>query len=702
MHSTTPTRRPLFLPLAAMLALSASTATAQDRLPAADDPNQPPAAIMGVTPTDGVDQDAAAAERTLLAEESELRELEVLGRLQLRVSPGTRWQVERPLREGLLFLVLSPAPPRLEQQLQPYRVMGDLRVSVERQAPRLAVVRIEQESDSVSSLMVHVDDGRRGARSDHLTMVRAQRGAVGDLMPLLQVHVGRMRRPTPAERFCSQVRLPLHIELRDDDPHATAFHGAEELMAAGQFEAALTQYREFAAPLTAPVKAQARIDGKIQASLTASELATVRIGDVAACMGELKIATLRYEVIREARSHPLRSLAEARWADLAWPYVPRTLARQIVEALPSWSPKDPIGRRRRLHGATLALMIDRPETALDLIAAELDPPPPPTNTIDKPEPVRPLPPELIHNLKLLQSHALSVISVRAIEQRDDTALVVHLDRNGPALWRHPRALSLAIEGADAYRRLLLPDMCIELLQLTMKRVPDSARDELLLATLGRCYRDAGDTFRSERTLSYLVEAMRAAGSGWLGRREEATISLAATEVALDSERWGVARRWLDRALPFDPSPSVKALAAYVRGRELQKLGRDEEATEQLLAAAQLRHWITPLRRAQVVLDAVNAALAQGREAQAETYLRLLMAETAHQDTEREACYRLALVLHKRGQADKARALLRDLTLRDTDDTWGQLALDDLDRLDFEQRRARTIARMGLDLNTSGR
>ncbi|MEO1270737.1 MAG: tetratricopeptide repeat protein [Myxococcota bacterium] len=528
-------------------------------------------------------------------------------------------------------------------------------------------------------------------------MVRLWEGSVGPEPTFLRVHLGRMRRPTPTERFCSHVRMPLHIGLADNDPHAQAFRDAEELMAAGQYVAALRLYRTFAAPLTAPVKARARVDGTIKAQLSAADMASVRIADVAACMDQVQIAVLRYGVIREARYHPLRALAEARWADLAWPNVPRTIAMQILEALPDASPDDPIGRRRRLHGAAIALMLGRPRLTLDLIAVELDPPPKPPNAIEDPDAKEPepLPRDLVHNLKLLQNHALSVVAARALDSRDDTGLVVAVDRYGPVLWRHPRALSLSIEAADAYRRLLLPGMCVELLQLTMKRVPNSARNELLLATLARCYRDHGDTFRSERTLSYLVEAMRSAGSGWLGRREEATISLAATEVALDSERWAIARRWLDRATAFDPNPGVKALNLYVRGRELLALGRPEEATTSLLAAAAMRHWITPLRRAEVVLDAVRQAMARGQLAEAETYLRLLMAEATHRATEREASYRLADVLQRRGQTDKARAVLRDLILREADDTWGRMAQDDLQHFDFEQRRTAIMARMGL-------
>jgi tetratricopeptide (TPR) repeat protein len=253
--------------------------------------------------------------------------------------------------------------------------------------------------------------------------------------------------------------------------------------------------------------------------------------------------------------------------------------------------------------------------------------------------------------------------------------------------RHRRFGAIARVTAEALRRLMLPERAVAFLQRAMSEGASEERDQLsLLAQLARGYRESGDIYRAERTVRYLVEQM-AHREGWLGRREEIEIGLAAAEVSMDQGRWEEARAWLRRAWGLGGGDSVDAMLAYAHGRELLAAGDRKGAAEALIHAARNRALIPARRRVEVCLLTARLLEDFGRLDGAEELLRRLMAETADPEREVEVAWRLAHLLERKGEYERAYGLYAEIALRDPGSSYSKIASYRAEEVEFRRQHA---------------
>jgi len=608
---------------------------------------------------------------------ADMREFAMLARIQLVVAVGTRWQVERPLQENRLLLVMTPAPIDLVSQLTPYRRLNGLRVRLDRSTTKMAVLEFEGIDDA--PLFIHAGTRNKETRQeDRMMMGTSQRGVI-ERSGGLTIHVGRLRRYAPWQEFCRLARTPLGVTLDKHDPDIEQFERAEALFSHGEDIGANEIYASIAEALK-PQGFTSR--GKVGISfrkLSASELASFRLADVSLCQGQVRSARLRYDVLyhRPERT-TLEILAGLSWIQLAHPDVDRGEAESLSRAL-SRTDKSPLAPRAVIHSARVKLLLGHPQEALESVRSLGGNP--------AAEPFKVV-------AESITLRALAALISKQLADKNDIGLVTSVAANSETVLKHPRAMTISLETAEAYRRLLLPKQCIETLQTAMGRVEGAPQDILLVGVLARCYRDAGDRYRATRTLDYLVEQMEHR-STWLSRKQESVISLAAAEAALDNKQWSVASRWLARASLSGSGKVVTALKAYVDGEAALKAGKRDDAVGFLLAAFDDRQYISALRRDSISLRVSEVAFEAGMLRRAEHSLRILMEETESADVEVEAAYHLANVLKARGDDQRSLALLAEVESSAPESTYGLLASEMRERIEFKRRHGSTLRTAGL-------
>ncbi len=603
-----------------------------------------------------------------------LEEIELLTRLKLTVPAGTRWQIERPLAEHRIFVVISPPPPDLKRQLAPYRAMSGLVVQLERASDQLAVLRLEQARHDLGPVLVHVGQHTRTGKlvtPDALDLYATPRG----VMPedgVMEIMLGRLRRLVSSQSLCRFLRTPLEASLSDSEPELEQFLKAEEKFLVGEDDEANAIYKTLAVPLhEAHNKSGA---GRVTRGVTLGELAALRMSDVQVCRGALRSARLRYEMLNKGDASPVvKLLAGFKWVQLVYPEVDQQVIRSLQGELPD-KIDNPLVARIFLHAVRVLLQNRQPAKALEMFTHLTA-----TN-------LSWLPPR---ELQALRHRTLSE-AVQTMLRRDDKVALAVMGREHQAMvFEHPRALTMAIEIGTALRALGLPDQSVLWFQEAMEKVAGGADDSLLLAELARSYRESNDLYRAEKTIRFLVERLKR-HDGWLGRREEISISLAATAVALDARKWASAVRWLERAKGLGAGPSIEALRLYVQGRVEQDQGRAEAAARSMLRAAAMRGQITPFRRAEVCLKAAEAAADAGQMTQAVSLLRIFMAEVQNDDMEVEVGFALAQLLERGGQRHRAVGLFEDIALKQPDGTYGRLASHNAKRLTLLLRHQRLL------------
>ncbi len=596
-----------------------------------------------------------------------LEEVEDIGRVAVSLPPGTRWQVEVPTELHAVYLVLSPSPPDIKAQLLAYTAGDDLKVRIERNEPNLTVARIEQRNRRRGPLVVRPRTGLDADRALRPGMDEADvplRGVAdpnAEATPLV-LHTGRLRRFATTDALCAMFRAPLPLEDRVPSPKLDLFRKAEAMFQAGDDAGAMPLFREVARTLPGHA-----IRGEYHARLGPENLARLRIADAALCMGKLRVARLRYEYLTDQGEYgPLRGLISLRFAELAWPEIPRDRALKLIAELEEPDAPEIVWHHTLVQAARVALLTGEQELGLELISKV-----PPHH---RPQP-------------LMEELLLQGIVAREA-QGDDLGVASLAYDNRELLRAHPRGAALAVAAADAMRRAGAPAVSTSFLQEVLEEL--NSPPFLMLAVLARGYREAGDAYRAEKTIQYLVEQLRAAG-GWLGRREEITISLAAAEVAIDAGGWQTAQRWLERADTVGGGPSVRALLRWSEAQVAVQAGRPEGATAPMLEAARMRRFLAPHRRAEVVLAASRNAIAHERVPDAEGLLRRFMMETQTVDEEVEVGYLLAQTFEAQGKFSLARGVYEDLGLRYSGTTFGALAAERGERLRFRERAARTMA-----------
>lgn len=595
-------------------------------------------------------------------------EIENLGRISLRLPAGTRWQIEVPTELHAVYLVLSPSPPDIREQLLPYTAGDDLRVRMERVDANLTVARIDQRDQRHGPLVARAQTGLDAdsvIRPEVFAEASETRGVAepGDEPTRLLILTGRLRRFSASSTLCAIVRAPLPLDDRTESPKLTMFKNAEKLFALGRDDEALALYRKVARTLPGHA-----IRGEYHARLGPENLARLRVGDAALCKGELRVARLRYEYLTNQNEYgPLRGLIGLRFVELAWPEVPRTRAMEMIEKLEKPDAPEVLWHHTLVQAARVALLLGEQELGLQLIGQV---------------PTHHRPQSLMEELLL---HGI----VARKAGGDDVGVSELAYENRGMLGAHPRGAALAVAAADSMRRAGAPAVSARFLQEVLEEVHDPPF--LMLAVLARGYRESGDGYRAEKTIQYLVEQLRASG-GWLGRREEITISLAAAEVAIDNGSWPTAQRWLERADGVGGGPAVRALLRWSEALVALEAGDEAAATEPLIGAARMRDYLATHRRAEVVLTAARHALKHDRGADAEAILRQFMNETRSVDEEVEVGYWLGRTFESQGRPDLARGLYEDLGLRHGDTTFGALAAERGARLRFKTRTDPVVMR----------
>lgn len=633
----------------------------------------------GVVSTSYTDKNVVSGPRVVRTRDfADAREFAMLGRIQLDVPVGTRWQVERPLQDNRLLFVLSPAPPNLIAQLQPYRHLDGLKVLLDRSTTKMAVIGIEADA-TPAPLYVDVKAGGHDLDRGHQLMMGTSQWGTVERAGGLTIHLGRLRRYSPWQEFCRLARTPLGVSLEASDPNLEQFNRAEALFSHGEDLGANEIYADIAEKLRPQGFSGTRQITVSFRQFTASELASFRLADVSLCEGQVRSARLRYDVLyhRPERT-ALEIVAGLSWIQLAYPDVDHGEAEALARSL-SRTDKSPLAPRAIIHAARVKLLLDHPQEALTDVRS--------LDGSAGGEPYR----SVAQEIKL---RALAALVGQKLEAHDDIGLVSSVADNGDIVWEHPRAMTISIETAEAYRRLLLPAQCVETLQTAMEKIPEAGKNALLMGVLARCYRDSGDAYRASRTLDFLVEQMEHK-STWLGRKQETTISLAAAEAALDNRQWSVASRWLARASDSGAGRVVTALKAYVDGEAALKAGDHKEAVDNLLAAFANRKYLSALRRDSICLRVAMVAADAGRLVEAERTLRVLMEETQSADVESEVAYRLAGVLGARGDEQRAIALLAEVSAGSPEGTYGMLAKEMKERIEFRQRHGSTLRTAGL-------
>lgn len=621
---------------------------------------------------DGGDLKEGAAESPEEApadvEMANLDESEMLARIRVKVGAGTRWQVERPLEEHKLFLVLSPPPRGLTAQLAPYQGLSTMEVVVERQTETLAVIRIEQREQGRGPFLVHVGQvSPRGATtSPHEVVLYDEPGGVSPSALTLEVIMGRLTRHSPRRSLCAVLRTPMDIPVPEDTPHLETLKKGEALFLEGRDEEAADVLREIARPIRDATLMQASRGARV---VTVPEVAALRLTDIQVCLGNLRSATLRYELIMRAKSSAqVRALAGLKWVQLTWPDVPAGYLESLMDALPR-NEDDALEARMVFHGLRVLHQTGAHREALERLGGL------------EARHLSWLPGSLRRDFEA----SLVTSMVQSAKQRgDDVRLASLASAHKEHFMAHPRARAISVEVAGALRRLGLPDEAVGWLQEAMEGVHGADDDVLLLAELALAYRESGDVYRAERTIRYLVERLRRA-DGWLGRRQELTIAEAAISVALDARRWKTALGWVDRARSVGAGPTIVALGHYLEAQRLRQAGSHVEAADAVIRAAKMRRFITPFRRVEVCLQASRLASSQAQLVQTVDLLRRFMAEVETDDEEVEVGYALADVLARSGDRARAMALLEDIALKQPEGTYGRLAKHALAQLAFERR-----------------
>lgn len=613
---------------------------------------------------DAESPEAAAAN----VEMASLDESEMLARIRVKVGAGTRWQVERPLEEHKLFLVLSPPPRALAAQIAAYQGLSNMEVAVERQTETLAVIRIEQRERGRGPILVHVGQGSpRGAKaSPRDVALYDEPGGVAPSALTLEVIMGRLSRHSPRRSLCAVLRTPMDVPVPEDTPDLETLKKGEALFLEGRDEEAADVLREIARPIRDTTLIQASRGSRV---VTVPEVAALRLTDIQVCRGRLRSATLRYELIMRAKSSAqVRALAGLKWVQLTWPDVPESYLATLMDALPR-NEDDALEARMVLHGLRVLHLTGAHGEALERLGKL----------------------EARHLGWLPESQrrdfeaSLVTAMVLAAKQRgDDVRLASVASAYKEHFMAHPRARAISVEVAGALRRLGLPDDAVVWLQESMEGIRGADEDVLLLAELALAYRESGDVYRAERTIRYLVERLRRA-DGWLGRRQELTIAEAAISVALDARRWKTALGWVDRARSVGAGPTIVALGHYLEAQRLREAGSHVEAADAIIRAAKMRRFITPFRRVEVCLQASQLASSQAQLVQTVDLLRRFMAEVETDDEEVEVGYALADVLARSGDRARAMALLEDIALKQPEGTYGRLAKHALTQLAFERR-----------------
>jgi hypothetical protein len=594
-------------------------------------------------------------------------EVEDIGRVSVSLPAGTRWQVEVPTELHAVYLVLSPSPPDIKAQLLPYTAGDDLRVRIERNEPNLTVARIEQRMMRKGPLVVRARLGLDADRALQPGMDEADAPllgiADGQEDTRLVLHTGRLRRFATTSALCAMFRAPLPLDDRVPSPKLDLFKQAESLFAHGHDERAMALYRKVARTLPGH-----GIRGEYHARLGPENLARLRVGDVSLCQGKPRVARLRYEYLTEQGEYgPLRGLIALRFVELAWPDVSPGRALQMIAELEKPDAPEILWHHTLVQAARVALLAGEQEQGLELIEKV---------------PAHHRPQPLMEEL-LLQG-------IVARQANGDHLGVAELAYDYRVLLRgHPRGAALAVAAADAMRKAGAPAVSTAFLQEVLEEL--KAPPFLMLAVLARGYRESGDGYRAEKTIQYLVEQLRAAG-GWLGRREEITISLAAAEVALDADSWDTARLWLLRADGVGGGPAVRALLRWTEAKLALASETPADASDPILEAARMRRFLAPHRRAEVVLAAAAHGLEHDRVGDVEPILRRFMIETETVDEEVEVGFLLGRTFEAQGKFDLARGVYEDLGIRFGDTTFGALAAERGERLRFKERAAGSMVR----------
>ncbi len=603
-------------------------------------------------------------------------EFEQIGIVAFQVQAGTRWQIERSLQTRRVFVVFDPAPPDLKAQVSTYGSLSGLSVEVEREGGALGVVRLELQARHGSLAAVAAFRPAGGAAGeDRGEVERASDRGVVPSEGVLTLSVGQPRRLSPKADFCRFVRQPLPPPSSSPDPISALFEQAEGRFEVGDDAQALKLYGEVARSVEEVGSA-----GKIRSTRAVSfdELAALRLADVQVCLGQERSALLRYEMLKDGQVAPLvRLLAGFEWVEQAWPAVEPAVVESLLGEV-STVQGDPLVGRVLVHAARVQIQRGEPRLALDRLAS--------------------LSPESLSwaseaAMGQLKARALLDAINAAMEEGDDVGLVTMSSQHKAQIWAHPLGGEVVIEVAGAMRRLGLPELASGWIQESMEGVPGASEEVRLLGELARAYRESGDLFRAEQTVRYLAERLGTRG-GWLGRREEIAISMAAAEVALDGRQWGTAAGWLERAEAVEAGPAVTVMLAYVKGRARQEAGDKGEAASELLKAGEMRRHVTPYRRAQMCLEAAEAASAAGRGAEGVALLRAFMAEVEDVDEEIEVAFALAGLLKAEGDAARAQALYEDVALRQPEGTWGLLAQERAAATGFEARHRALLEREG--------
>jgi hypothetical protein len=600
---------------------------------------------------------------------SHLSEIDSMGRLEIRLPAGTRWQIDTPTDLYVAHLVLTPAPRDIRRQLAPYAKGREMRVRIERLEPKLMVARIELLDRSGGPLLVRAKLGW-GADTDlegvWVRSMSTTRGVVrrDEGARRLVVHTGRMRRVASSGSLCETVRTPLPLDDRLENPKAEDFRKAEALFAARKYEEALPIYRKIARGLR-----DRFIKKEVHVSLGPEHLARLRIGDASVCLGKMRVARLRYEFLKDnAKYGPLNDLIRLRFLELSWPSPDPIVARGIIATLEERDPPDELYYQTRIQAARVALLLKDADLGFSLLRAVAD---------------ERVPKNLVDQL-LLEG----LITREAAGDYLGVALLAHQYQS--AIGQHPRGAALAVLAANAMRRVGAPMVATKFLQRVLEDLDDPPF--LLLAVLARSFREAGDGYRAQKTLQYLREELRAYG-GWLGRREEVTISLAAGEIAVDNRDWKLAQEWLMRADAVGGGPAVRALLRWVQSRVAVADGALAKVTKPLFEAVRLRKYLIKHRRAEVVTEGARHAMAIERPRIAEAMLREFMVETQDVDEEVEVGFLLARSFEAQGKLNFARGMFEDVGVRFADTTFGQLAEEGAARVRFRMRNAAALAEL---------
>lgn len=718
-----------------------------------------------------------------------VRELDLVGRLHLSLPTGTRWEVERPLDEGHFFLTLSPRPKDLEKQLEPLSAQTEVKISLERDSPELAVIRVEQREQQHGPLLVWAGP-LEPVELDRLSRFYEPRGAIEGAEkekegPLF-VHFGRAARMTPQQELCRLLRQPYPPFMPEGYEGRQKFLQAEEAFALENYREAMALYREIAEPMSgtpeldyerrrtkawrqilaaeeeeakrkaeeakkrkeageemaqeAPAEAPAeggeaapaegeQVAGAQEGQAPAEDgqaapkegeevaevdplkapmptgsvleqpqksiddmlfeealekpevlktLAALRMGDIMVCAGRPRAAHLRYQLLEKGSGAGVtRRLARYQATQVAYPEVVLTPVLEDIAMLEEPKAKEEAGALMgllRVHAARVLMQAERPREGLEMLLRVTE------------EERSHMDPEY---LALMEERSLGDAVNMMMRQGDDVGLAALVTQHHEVASRHRRYASIARVTGEALLHLMLPERAIPFLQKTMAELPPEVDQLALLSLLASSYRDAGDIYRADRTLRYLVEQLESADH-WLRRRDEVSISLTAASIHLDRLQWGQARGWLARAWKLGAGDKAEAMLAYAHGRELMSAGDRKGATGALLHAARNRKHIPPRRRAEVCLLTAQILEDFGKRAEAEDLLRRFMAETTHETSELEVAWRLAQLMEKRGEFEKAQGLYAEIALRKPSSSYSKIARYRSEEVEFLRQHAEAL------------